>query len=132
MPSCHAVGNSRASPSCQLVLCPQEGTPWGLTRHKGEVDSAGKTLSFCLQPPDGLKVPAGRRWYLGITEERGWYALSHSRRGGSLSHGEPGDGGILSCITQRHPHAMPTQRAFHSLDGNTLHVLGTPGKDVAL
>lgn len=62
---------SRAPPSRQSLLSPGEGTPWGLTRHKGEVDGAGKRLSLRLQPPDGLEVPAGRRWCLGIMEERG-------------------------------------------------------------
>jgi len=132
---CRATGSSRASSSCQPLLSPREGTPWGLTRHKGEVDGAGKTLSLRLQPPDSLEVPVGRRHHGGegpvCPEPSQWGSSS-----GNPSPRDHGDGSLPSCITRRHPHAVPappgTCRALHSLNGDTLHVLGTPGVDVAL
>lgn len=78
--SCHGELQSTTQ-----LLSPGEGTLWGLTRHKGEVDGAGKRLSLCLQPPDGLEVPAGRRW-------------CHGREG--LVCSEPPQG----KVKQWHPH----------------------------
>lgn len=43
-----------------------------------------------------------------------------------------GDSGSLSCITPPAPCSPSRCRALHSLDGDALHILGTPGIDVAL
>lgn len=77
-----------------------------LTRHKAQVDGAGKALPLCLQPSDGLKVPAG--------DARWWFE-------GAGCAGSGAD----SPESSRAPGP-------HSLDGDALHVLGTPGIDVAL
>lgn len=121
------------SPGCRPTLSPRQGAPWGLTRHEGQVDGAGKALSLCLQPSDGLEVPVGRGWCKGA-----WVQGE-----GLASPGPPQPGGtrmLLRLSTKGRQHPLPPcseaassqHRALHSLDGDALHVLGTPGVDVAL